>query len=79
MSQEKSECACGGCGKESLKSSKDGYCMFHAKVTRKSDYIFKLPGTDKIRLSQEFIGTPGGKKAHRVVKSDAAAVPSMCI
>lgn len=74
MSQEKSECACGGCGKESVKSSKDGYCMFHAKVTRKSDYIFKLPGIDKIRLSQEFIGTPGEKEAHREVKSGVSLV-----
>ncbi|GAH69247.1 unnamed protein product, partial [marine sediment metagenome] len=40
MSHEKSECAYNGCGKEPLKSSKGGYCIFHAKAEEKSEREF---------------------------------------
>lgn len=41
MTQQKSECACLGCGRERFKRSKDGYCIFHARAEDKDEKEFK--------------------------------------
>ena len=49
MSQEKSKCAYLDCGRESLKTSKDGYCVLHAEAEEKDVIEFQDALEDYIR------------------------------
>ena len=49
MRQEKSKCAYLNCGRESLKTSKDGYCVLHAEAEEKDVIEFQDALEDYIR------------------------------